>query len=1086
MHRKPIGNRMKNHPVLLTKIKPPQTNTRTLSRPRITDALLEALLYRVTVVQAGAGYGKSTAVMSLIGQHEPLIWYQVSREDADPFVFFQHLLYATRVAMPGLGNLPIAFLESWDGSRGPLPAREVLYRYLNELNEGLDQPALMVLEDIHLAAMVPDVAQALDELISLAPHHLHILLTTRLPLNLPGMSRWMARGQVLQIDQQNLSFTAGELAQLFSERYAYELSEEEVTYLLEATEGWAITLQLVGQSLRSNLVSDVHQALDFPSASLDTLFEILAKEVLDLQPPEIRSFMQATSVLQVMTPEACDALLGMQNSLAMLEKLQHEDLFVLKIGEGIYRYHHIFHRFLRRQINQDSANALHKIATEFQLRAGDMDAAFYHSLKAGDNTTGARILSQYGEELLRNGRYNTLNAMLEAIEPEMLQQHPTLLLFLGDLARLHSRFQEALGWYQQAEALWRERGQMEGISRALRGRARVYLDTVNPSKAEELLQQALRLSDGTADRDTMANLYELLAENKLNAGKGDEAESYQRQAQELRREGPADSQLQIRVLLRTGRLAEARQQLENLVEVERDEPVQQPRAHRETHLLLSLICAMQGEPQAAFDSALEGTRRGEEFNSPFVTAVGYMRQGHALMMLSQSHRYERAIEKFNAAIELSRSLHIPRLRVEAYWGLTRAFGYRGDMAEAQRTAQQGIEIATRAGDEWIASLIRSTLGACYILGGEGSTGQRWLAEAMHGFQDCSDPFGTTSAQLWRCIGWYYGGEAELFQDAFKQVLDSSLRHGYSELLTKPTLLGVPDERRLVPLLLHARKLGWAQGYPDRLLHELNLGGVQLHPGYQLRIESMGPFQVRWGEQKISSSEWKREKSRQLLQVLIANRAAPLDRDQICECLWPGMDSKSAHRNFKVALNSLYQVLEPGREPGSESAYIVREGSTYALRPGADIWLDAEEFDAAVNQAEALIGLDPASARLQLERVFELYRGDFLAEARYETWAAAERERLAVRFLHSGDRLCELYQESDPESVIKICQRVLSVDDCWERAYRFMMRAYARIGDHGRVARTFQTCQEVLRSELDVAPAPQTIDLYRSLIGDQGE
>jgi len=92
----------------------------------------------------------------------------------------------------------------------------------------------------------------------------------------------------------------------------------------------------------------------------------------------------------------------------------------------------------------------------------------------------------------------------------------------------------------------------------------------------------------------------------------------------------------------------------------------------------------------------------------------------------------------------------------------------------------------------------------------------------------------------------------------------------------------------------------------------------------------------------------------------------------------------------------------------------------------------------------------------------------------------------VRFLQSGDRLCELYQESDPESVIKICQRVLSVDDCWERAYRFMMRAYARLGDHGRVARTFQTCQEVLRSELDVAPAPQTIDLYRSLIGDQGE
>jgi DNA-binding SARP family transcriptional activator len=48
----------------------------------------------------------------------------------------------------------------------------------------------------------------------------------------------------------------------------------------------------------------------------------------------------------------------------------------------------------------------------------------------------------------------------------------------------------------------------------------------------------------------------------------------------------------------------------------------------------------------------------------------------------------------------------------------------------------------------------------------------------------------------------------------------------------------------------------------------------------------------------------------------------------------------------------------------------------------------------------------------------------------------------------------------------------------------MMRAYGRLGDHGRVARTYQTCLEVLRKELDVAPAPQTSDLYKSLTKEQ--
>ncbi len=1072
---------MPNQTVLLTKIHPPQSNARTLGRPRITSALLEALHYRLTVVQAGAGYGKSTAVMSLIGRHKPLIWYQVSREDGDPFVFLQHLLYATRIALPNLEGLPIPFLESWDGSRDPLPTREVLYRYLNELNEGLDEPVLMVLEDIHLASHELEISGALDELISLAPAHLHFILTTRLPLDLASMSRWMARGQLLQVDQMLLSFTPHEIAQLFRERYGYSLTTDEVEFLIDATEGWAITLQLIGQSLGSRSVSNVRQALDFPSASLDALFEILAKEVLILQTPVVREFMRITSILDVMTPEACDALPGVQDSQAMLEKLHREDLFVLKVAEGVYRYHHIFHRFLRRQLKEAEAHAWHKLASDYYMAANDMDAAFYHALKAGDESTGASVLTAYGEHLLRSGRYTTLNGMLGALEPEMLRQHPVLLFFLGDLARLHSRFQEALGWYQQAEALWRERGQMEGVSRALRGRARVYLDTVNPSKAEELLQQSLRLSDGTADRDTMANLYELLAENKLNAGRGDEAEAFQRQATELRREGPADSQLLIRVLLRTGRLAEARMQLEQLAEVERIDPVQKPRAHRETHLLLSIIYAMQGEAVAAYESALEGTRRGEQLGSPFVNAVGYMRQGHALMMLSDSGQYEKAIEMFNAAIELSRSLRIPRLRVEAYWGLTRAYGYRGDLVEAVRSAQMGIEIADRAGDEWIASLIKSTMGACHILAGGNEEGQIWLSQAMHGFQECSDPFGLTSARLWRSIGWFDSGNLDQFGDSFKWVLDASLRHDYMVLLTRRTLLGVPDERRMVPLLLHARDQGWSKGYPGRLLHALGLGDIKIHPGYQLRIETLGGFSVWRGREPVASNEWKREKSRQLLQVLIAHRDAPLDRDQICECLWPGADPSPSHRNFKVALSTLYQVLEPQREPGSESAYIVREGSTYALRPGSDLWLDVDDFDIAVREAELIVDDDPQGAREKLERALMLYQGDFLSDARYETWAATERERLTVQFLKSSDRLCELSLITDPESVIDICQRVLALDNCWERAYRFMMRAYAKLGDHGQVARTFQTCLETLRSELDVAPASQTFDLYRTLI-----
>jgi tetratricopeptide (TPR) repeat protein len=148
------------------------------------------------------------------------------------------------------------------------------------------------------------------------------------------------------------------------------------------------------------------------------------------------------------------------------------------------------------------------------------------------------------------------------------------------------------------------------------------------------------------------------------------------------------------------------------------EPFTLPRSHRETQLLLSIIYAMQGEVEAAMDAAEEGIRRGKELASPFITAVGYMRQGHACMLQAGYQGYARAGELFNQVIEISEELSTPRLRVEAYWGLVRVYGYQGNLEEAQNMAQKGIKIAVQAGDEWIASLTRLALGGSYMLAGE--------------------------------------------------------------------------------------------------------------------------------------------------------------------------------------------------------------------------------------------------------------------------------------------------------------------------------------------------------------------------------
>ncbi len=1067
--------------VIRTKIIPPTPPARILQRPRLFRALDEIAHYRLTLLQANAGYGKSTALTSL-AQERPVIWYQITEEDNDIFVFLLHLLHATQVAIPHIDTLPIHLLEGWDNIQDPLPMVEIIHQYLNALSGSLNQLTILVLDDIHLVANVPEIAHALDRLIGLAPSELKVLLSSRFPIKLPNLTRWQSRGEILSIDHNTLKFTRDEISLLFKKQYDHELAIEEIDSLTQLTEGWAIALQLAWQSLRSGAIASIEDVISKGAKSQSHLFEVLTYEVMQQQPEDIQVFLRISATLRIMTPEACDAIRGSSDSETILEHLRQHELFVVDLGNEGLRYHHIFHQYLLGLSAEDQLRGWHQLAAKYYQKHSDIDSAIYHLFRAENHHQAATLLGNYGPRLLVMGRLDTLAAHLDHLSPETLHQHPILLTYLGDLARLRSRFQEALGWYQQAETLCKERGLSDGLSRSLRGQARVYLDTVSPRRAEELLQQALRVSDGTADREAQSRLYQLLAENKLDTGKVEEAEELRHKAEALVREGPADSQLLIRVLLRTGRLTEAREQLEALVEVERKEPVHIARSHRETLLLLSFIYAMQGNHQDAFQTASEGIERGKALNSPFIMAVGHMRLGHAQMLSSDPDHFLKSREQFEKAIEISRTLAIPRLRVEACWGLCKTYGYQGDLDEATKIALEGIELASQSGDEWIASLIRMSMGASLTLAGTYDEASEWLRQATRGFRECSDPFGTNAARLWLCLVRFRQGDTERLSQTLKEVLAACRQQSYDYLFTRPSLFGLTDERLAVPLLIFAREHGWEGIYPERLLNELGLEKIRSHPGYQLKVQTLGAFRVWRGTQEIPHKGWRREKTRQLFQILLTYRQTPQNREQLCEHLWPEIDPDTSQRNFKVALSTLYNVLEPNREPGSDSAFIVRHGTTYSLRPEADLWIDAAQFATIVHQTEKIMAHDPLQSIDLMANALALYCGEYLPDARYETWAAAEREQLSVLYLRTADQYCELsLQSNNIEDAIHLCQQILSYDNCWERAYRHLMTAYDQLGDHGQVARTYQRCLDTLKEELDVLPAPETEQLYQRLI-----
>ena len=1075
--------------LIRTKLTPPRPHQHTLHRPRLTQRLLDAQNYRLTILQAGTGYGKSTALADLTTTSPyTWIWYHLDAEDIDPLRFLLHLISGFKNRLSYLSETPIALLEEWERNRNNPTWTAVIDSLVNELAAAENDPMFLILDDTHHLQEAGQVLLILNRFIGRAPTNLHLILSSRYPLQLPNLVTWRIKGELLEIRQHELTFTTAEVETLFREQYGFPLTSEQALTLTEKVEGWPITLHLVWQRLQSG--STLTQALGRLSRSAGDLLIYLAQETLAQQQADVQEFLRLTAVLRQMTAPACDYLRQARNSSQMLRYLLENGLFVVDLGEGYVRYHHLFRDLLLGQLTPAEARSVHQKAAAYYQEQDEGEEAIYHLLAAGalaeaggasDFAEAATLLSQLGRKMVRLGRLDTLLAWIGSLPPEVLENHPPLLVYLGDIARLHSRFDEALGWYQQAEQRGRALGDTPGIGQALRGQARVYLDTVNPIQAETLLQEALRVSEGLEDRESRARLLELLAENMLNQGRMEQARQYQEQAHMLRQAVSDESELSVRLLLRTGRLDEARRLLEEQIRIEQENPVLRPRGHRETLLLLALVLTFQGEGEAASLYAIQGTERGQALQSQFITAVGYMRQGHTWLLQKDAQGCEEARRCFQQALDLSDTLAVPRLKIEANWGLCQAHGFKGDLETALAAARQGIHLARAYGDEWVEACLHLTMGATYVLAGRYTEATQWLEQAGNAFRECGDTFGQANGSLWQCLVWYHSHDTARLERDVAGLLHLAQKHGYDYLFRQHTLLGPPDPRALVPILLFARQAEIHPVYVRQLLAQMGLERTQSHPGYQLRVQLLGALHVWRGKVEIEAGDWRRLKAQQLFLFLLTHRHILWEREQICDALWPELSPEQAQRDFKIAYSTLLNVLEPQRNRNAPSAYVIRDGSRYGWCTTADFWLDVAAFEDSVCRGDEAFHQSASEAIFFYHQAMQVYRGEYLQEFPFEEWCTEERERMSALFLQMAERLATiLLQQQAWKEAARVAQVILTYDDCWENAYRILMRAYAEQGQHGQAVRTYWRCVERLSTVLGVVPSPMTRQLFEAL------
>ncbi|MBN1661850.1 MAG: tetratricopeptide repeat protein [Anaerolineae bacterium] len=1084
--------------VIRSQLVPPRQRRGVVRRPRLAARLDEVLDYPLTIVQAGTGYGKSTALTELAHAVDLLFWYTITEPDRDPLLFAAHLICAFECLDLDGCEHALALLEEAGGQVTPA----LLTPLLNLLTRALDDEAVLVLDDYHLVAGVPEAAALLERLVDYIPPRLHIVVSTRRTPPLAALTRWRAKGQVLALGRQDLAFTAHEIEALFRDAYRYPLSPEQAEALASETEGWAIALQMVWQSLQSGAVPGVDAILGKLPSTLETLFDYLAEDVLARLAPAMQRFLLHTSVLRQMDGAVCDALLGVESSVATLHRLQEDGLFVAAVGaaagaalgDDVFRYHRLFHDFLQARLAQspDEAQRLHSRAAAYFEANGQVEETIYHLLRAEKHDQAAELIEEAGPDLVRLGRFDSLEAWIARLQPEVQASRPRVHLLQGDVRRLRAQFDAALDHYTQAEAIYRQRGDLPGRSRALRGQAQVYLDTVRPLKADSLLEEALRLLEPEEHRDEAATLLDFLAENKLNLGYPAEARALHHEARLLRADvDGSDVYLEARAHMRTGRLDEARALLEQRAEEERLANAQRPqRFHRETLLLLSLVHVLRGEGAAAARCAREGAAIGRRLESRFVEVVGLMRLAHAIQLdewraWDQEKRegtaHRRATALYEHALAQIRTFGVMRTQAEPLWGLCRAAAYSGQIPQAEGYAQRALEILRRAGDEWLQDLVQLALGAGYALAGRSEQARGVLVPAAGSFARIGDTFGQAAAWLWLALDAWWQGDVERAIQVACELLPHARHHGYDFLLTEVTFLGLADRHAALPLLLEARRQEIEPPYAAALVARalaratparLDVADVDFHPGYSLTVRTLGPFAVWRGGEVVAAGDWRREKARQVFQFLLTHRGQWFYREQIVDQLWPHLPPDAAERDFKVALNAIGTALEPARPRGASPFFVVRRDTLYGLNPAAFVVIDADDFERLASSEE------PELLRLALD----LYRDDYLPDALYEDWAAGRRWHLREVYLAAAEKVARhLLAEHTYDEAIDVSRQILARDNCREAAYRLIMEAYAGLGNRPAVHETYQRCVDTLRAELDVEPSSETRTLFQRLL-----
>jgi len=1091
----------KKVPILYAKLLTPRTSE-TIIRDKLRPLMQEITEKKITVVTAGAGYGKTTLVAQSVAGHDT-VWYRLDSLDRDFAVFMSHLVAGIRREWPDFGRETAKRLE--DGETLGQEYKGVVALFISELSRHRKE-IMIVLDDYHTVQESPsihDTVQLLAE--NLCPFaRLIIISRAEVPLKL---SRLRIMREVLEIMQEELLFTPDETRQFFHRLFGISLAEDSLEKLQEKTAGWVSALILFSHSLGLKNSRDIAQEIKKLKGSGRLISDYLAENVYALLGQKLKEFLLKTSILSRLNALLCNRLLGISNSAKILGKLRKSHLFTVALDEEgqEFCYHQLFREYLQaaldREMGSDEKNRLHLKAARIMEESGETEEAVWHYLLAGAYEQACTILEKMTMILIVTGRHGLMQSFLNRIPEPYFHSHPWLEHQRGFIHVFSGNYAGAGSSFFRALVRFKENQDQEGVDRCLNTMGMGLYLTGDFPAAEKLFEELLR----SPSLSPLLRVEALLHLVFINSQSGRLKESdlhYEQALQALPfirepelREG-SHACLMLYHGFRHIVSGDMRKAID-LGEAARPilESLKSYRLLTLCYQVTSMAHAFLGSFEKGFADALKGLALSREkgyadvsygwlLGNAGMNASGLGRTEEALLYAQDSLRHFRKMGSFfgeGSACLVLGTIHL--------------YAGRPDLAEEM--AFTGLDSFKGQGPPYITSLLKCLLATSHMMKGRMKEAEGFLQQA-HAEYPLSTHFDALFYRLYALWHWLQGRTEEAC-DMMRKCLLISEANRYEGYLSRETGLLMP-----LYVMLHAK--GITQDFIEKIFTLAGNGARLQLMEYQktadrqsaqsiagilkalpepsrpgLRVRCLGKFQVCRGTEEIPDEAWKSSKSRMLFKLFVHYRSRGFTSKEVfIEHLWPEDDPAKTSTRFHVALTTLRRILEPDLKRGSPSAYLKSAGDTYLLDLGKEGMVDVDAFDQACTRARTMHDEEKAIGCLfQAER---LYGGEFLAEDPYEQWCSEERDRIRGIYLSVLGGIIDFFvARKEYQKAAEYCGKYLAADPFAEDIYRQLMRLHALGGNNSLVLKTYEKCREQIINELGCPLSRKTLNLARELL-----